>query len=107
MEKHMTNEKTHPDKIFLRWGGDGLIGDFHTESMDITWCTEQISDDDVEYVRADIVDKNLWSKIDRLKSVLFSILAIVRDPENRGSKTLRQQCRLMDRINDMIEQELE
>lgn len=106
----MTESNTPPNEIYLQWHWDvdtgGLIGDFHPESMDISWREHKVLDGDVKYVRAELVDDANSGQVDHLKSVLFSILAIVRDPKNRGSMTLHQQCKLMDHINDMVEEVL-
>jgi hypothetical protein len=118
--------KNAPDKIFLQWG-DGSAWNSGWDDG-VTWCVDQINDDDVGYVQEALFDgvaqelKNKTEVLEayiaawagknireieqqnaRMKSIMLSILAIVRDPANRGAHSLHQQCKLMDRINDMIE----
>lgn len=44
--------KEAPEKIYLQWVGT----EFDDES---TWCTDQINDEDIEYVKAVLADRRL------------------------------------------------
>ena len=49
-----------PDKIYLQWGDPD-------EELGVTWLDEKINEDDIEYIRADIVElerKGLQEEID-------------------------------------------
>lgn len=45
-----------PDAIYLQYHGDGDPDDTGpVNSDDVTWCWEQINEQDIKYVRADLV----------------------------------------------------
>jgi hypothetical protein len=50
-----------PKTIYLQWQDGGDTGE-------MTWCTELIMDDDVEYIRKDISDKRIATLTEQLKA---------------------------------------
>lgn len=48
-----------PERIYLQWLGgpdDEAAPREHTKGMECCWCQDKLSEDDVEYVRADLRD---------------------------------------------------
>lgn len=59
-----------PERIWLQWGHD-LPGAPDPYLDDVTWCDEQIDDDDVGYVRTDVHAAD----VERLERYLFAARA--------------------------------
>jgi hypothetical protein len=50
----MTKQPKH-DRIFLQVCEDSMSENFH----EVTWCQDRVHDDDIEYIRADLVAERL------------------------------------------------
>lgn len=52
----MSNQQP-PRTIYIQWHGDGDPDDGDVSIGDVTWCKDRIFDNDVEYIRADVVEQ--------------------------------------------------
>lgn len=51
-----------PERIWLQWSFNGEYETFSEAESDcvegISWCADQLADDDAEYIRADLITEN-------------------------------------------------
>ena len=54
----MKNIKTWPEVIFLQLGEEDVTPDYSSvKDYEITWCVDSIGQQDVKYIRADLVNR--------------------------------------------------
>ena len=81
----LSNVPESHETIWLQWGDNG--GD------DDTWCVVNINDDDVPYIRADLVFA-LCDEIERLLYVLEGVAAAIDTGRNEPLQIWRDQIRI-------------
>jgi hypothetical protein len=46
-----------PETIYLQWIPEKTWHDGKSPAFEVTWCEDQINDDDIEYVKAEILKR--------------------------------------------------